>query len=91
MPQKQRQHDSYLRVEDVIHPPTLPPHLDAILLNTKSRALDDVCTLEPPSHVSLCHLYALSIRDGVMGLATTTRYRNKFITVVLYRPISSDH
>ncbi len=45
--------------------------------------------LQVPSHVTLNHLYALSIRDDVMGLATTVRYRNKYVTTILYRPVES--
>jgi len=33
--------------------------------------------LPVPNHVVLNHLYTLSIRDGVMALGTTSRYRKK--------------
>uniref|UniRef100_W5M068 5'-AMP-activated protein kinase subunit beta-1 n=1 Tax=Lepisosteus oculatus TaxID=7918 RepID=W5M068_LEPOC len=33
------------------------------------------------------HLYALSIRDGVMVLSATHRYKKKFVTTLLYKPI----
>ena len=41
----------------------------------------------PTSHVVLDHLYACSVKDGVMAIATTTRYRDKYITTVFYRPM----
>ncbi|CAF4973419.1 unnamed protein product, partial [Rotaria sp. Silwood1] len=44
--------------------------------------------LPEPNHVMLKHLYALSIRDGVMVLSTTTRYRHKFVTTCFYKPTS---
>ncbi|KAI8834132.1 hypothetical protein BC829DRAFT_448501 [Chytridium lagenaria] len=55
------------------YPPHLPPHMERVLLNTANSA---------PS-VTLNHLYACSIRDGVMALACTSRYRNK-------RPVLAD-
>ena len=36
----------------------------------------------------LNHLYALSIRDGVMVLSATHRYRKKYVTTLLYKPIN---
>nr|XP_015221331.1 PREDICTED: 5'-AMP-activated protein kinase subunit beta-1 [Lepisosteus oculatus] len=33
------------------------------------------------------HLYALSIKDGVMVLSATHRYKKKFVTTLLYKPI----
>ena len=43
--------------------------------------------LPEPNHVMLCHLYALSIKDGVMVLSATHRYRKKYVTTLLYKPI----
>ncbi|KAJ3416359.1 Protein kinase, AMP-activated, beta [Chytridiales sp. JEL 0842] len=48
---------------------------------------DDNSVLPLPSQVTLNHLYACSIRDGVMALACTGRYREKFVTTVLYKPV----
>lgn len=50
------------------------------------------CQCEPtllpePNHVMLNHLYALSIKDGVMVLSATHRYRKKYVTTLLYKPI----
>jgi len=39
--------------------------------------------LPVPNHVVLNHLYTLSIRDGVMALGTTTRYRKKVYIIIL--------
>ena len=57
-------------------PPTLPPHLDNVILNS-SMSKEDNRVLPVPNHVVLNHLYACSIRDGVMAVAGTTRYRKK--------------
>ena len=47
----------------------------------------DPSVLPVPDHVMLNHLYALSIRDGVMVLASTSRYKQKYVTSVLYTPV----
>ena len=47
----------------------------------------DPSVLPTPDHVMLSHLYALSIRDGVMVLASTSRYKQKYVTSVMYKPV----
>ncbi|CAF1128483.1 unnamed protein product [Rotaria sordida] len=69
-------------------PPFLPPHLLNIILNKDTAAHYEPALLPEPNHVMLKHLYALSIRDGVMVLSTTTRYRHKFVTTCFYKPTS---
>ena len=66
-------------------PPVLPPHLLQVILNTDPVSEDDPTRLPIPNHVMLNHLYALSIKDGVMVLGVTHRFRKKYITTVLYR------
>ena len=41
---------------------------------------------EEPSHVCLNHLYAISLKNCTV-LATPQRYRDKFYTTLLYKPI----
>jgi hypothetical protein len=73
-------------------PPTLPSMLDKTVLNAppetpllgNNRMMEE---LPIPNQVTINHLFALSIKDGVMGLATTKRYRKKYTTVILYRPV----
>merc|ERR1712130_906095 len=43
--------------------------------------------LEVPSHVMLNHLYAQAIRDGLLVLSSTQRFRKKYVTTLLYKPI----
>ena len=45
--------------------------------------------LPEPNHVMLNHLYALSIKDGVMVLSTTQRFKRKYITTLLYKPMGT--
>lgn len=58
-------------------PPSLPPHLETVLLNSQAISEEDNSVLPEPNHVTLNHLYASSIKDNVMALSTTTRYRKK--------------
>ncbi|KAG2190175.1 hypothetical protein INT46_008394 [Mucor plumbeus] len=68
-------------------PPGLPPHLEKVLLNSHTVSEEDNSVLHEPNHVTLNHLYACSIKDNVMALATTSRYRKKYVTTMYYRPV----
>ncbi|KAI8905736.1 5'-AMP-activated protein kinase beta subunit, interation domain-containing protein [Powellomyces hirtus] len=68
--QQQQQHQQQT-------PPHLPPHLEKVLLNSHALSKDDRSVLPVPNHVTLNHMYACSIRDGVMAVGCTTRYRMK--------------
>jgi 5'-AMP-activated protein kinase regulatory beta subunit len=58
-------------------PPLLPAQLQKVLLNARPISSDEPYILPIPSHVAVNHLYACSIRDGVMAIASTKRYREK--------------
>ncbi|KAL7986743.1 hypothetical protein Chor_013026 [Crotalus horridus] len=59
---------------------------DALMVD--SQKCSEVSALLPePNHVMLNHLYALSIKDGVMVLSATHRYKKKYVTTLLYKPI----
>ncbi|TRZ00672.1 hypothetical protein DNTS_012307 [Danionella cerebrum] len=68
-------------------PPILPPHLLQVILNRDTHVSCDPALLPEPNHVMLNHLYALSIKDGVMVLSATHRYKKKYVTSLLYKPI----
>ncbi|GLV33082.1 alicorn [Carabus blaptoides fortunei] len=61
--------------EKVSGPPVLPPHLLQVILNKDTPLSCEPTLLPEPNHVMLNHLYALSIKDGVMVLSATHRYR----------------
>ena len=42
----------------------------------------------PNSHVVVNHLYAQSIRDELLVMASTSRYKKKSVTVVFYKSLS---
>ncbi|CAM9242818.1 unnamed protein product [Phaeothamnion confervicola] len=64
-------------------PPPLPPHLRHIILN-KNAPANDPTALPVPQHVALNHLYCTAIKDGMMVLGMTQRYKQKFVTTVYY-------
>ena len=69
-------------------PPFLPPHLSQNVLNkTTSFQTDPALLPEPISHVMFQHLYAQSIKDHLLVLASTTRYKKKCVTIVYYTTI----
>lgn len=68
-------------------PPFLPPHLLQVILNKDIGPQYEPALLPEPNHVMLNHLYALSIKDGVMVLSATHRYRKRYVTCLLYKPI----
>ncbi|KAF8956502.1 hypothetical protein BDZ97DRAFT_1925406 [Flammula alnicola] len=47
---------------------------------------DDNSVLPVPSHVVLHHLCTSAIRNGVLAVANTTRYRKKYLTTIYYKP-----
>ncbi|KAJ2449035.1 hypothetical protein GGF42_004904 [Coemansia sp. RSA 2424] len=69
-------------------PPLLPPHLNQVLLNSSDIRRDDPSILPVPNHVVLNHLYACSIKDNVMAVSSTSRYRGKYMTTVYYKPVT---
>ncbi|XP_065303689.1 5'-AMP-activated protein kinase subunit beta-2 [Dermacentor albipictus] len=73
--------------EKATGPPVLPPHLLQVILNKDTPLRCEPTLLPEPNHVMLNHLYALSIKDGVMVLSATHRYRKKYVTTLLYKPI----
>nr|ALS04438.1 AGAP008195-PA [Acartia pacifica] len=68
-------------------PPVLPPHLLQVILNKDTPLSCEPTLLPEPNHAMINHLYALSIKDGVMVISSTQRYRKKYVTTLLYKPI----
>ena len=64
-------HHNPVIVQDGMHasvPPVLPPHLLHVILNKDVVDHNDPSLLPEPNHVSLNHLYALSIKVPVLGV-----------------------
>ncbi|KAL0578703.1 galactose metabolism-related protein [Marasmius crinis-equi] len=47
---------------------------------------DDSSVLPVPSHVVIHHLCTSAIKNGVLGVGGTTRYKQKYMTTVFYKP-----
>ena len=72
-------------------PPIIPPHLLHFMLNKKPirKVSSEYPELLPkPCHTLLNHLYAMPMKDGVMTLSSTQRYRQKFVTTIMYCPVT---
>ena len=73
---------------DTQGPPIVPPQLMNFLLNQESPERHAPVILpEPKSHVMLNHLYAQSIRDQMLVMSTTARYKKKCVTILYYTPM----
>ncbi|KAF9280877.1 hypothetical protein BGZ88_011942 [Linnemannia elongata] len=70
-------------------PPGLPPHLEKVILNNVPSK-EDNSVLPVPNHVVLNHLYACSVKEGVLSISVTARYRKKYITTVFIKPVVTD-
>jgi len=69
-------------------PPPLPPHLRQIILNTPhSNDTMAAKSMQVPQHVTLNHLYCSAIKENLMVLGVSQRYREKFVTTVFYSPL----
>ncbi|KAF7332302.1 SNF1 kinase complex beta-subunit [Mycena kentingensis (nom. inval.)] len=51
---------------------------------------DDPSVLQTPSHAVLHHLCTSSIKDKMIAVAVSTRYRQKYLTTVYYKPADLD-
>ncbi|CAH8643108.1 unnamed protein product [Schistosoma mattheei] len=80
-------HNSSSDPKKALTPPLLPPQLLQVILNRDTNVQCDPNLLPQPDHVMVNHMYALSIKDGVIVLSAITRYRQKFVSTVLYKPI----
>jgi len=74
--------------EEARDPPLVPSHLQhAVLGFPPSR--DGFSSLPLPQNVTLNHLYIENRESprSVVALGITHRYRSKYVTVVLYKPV----
>lgn len=73
--------DAYQRaaaaIEKLPPPPTLPGFLGKPILNAATPMKDDNSVLIFPNHTVLNHLATSSIKNGVLAVSATTRYKRK--------------
>ncbi|KAG1354951.1 SNF1-related protein kinase regulatory subunit beta-3 [Cocos nucifera] len=74
--------------DEAREPPVVPPRLQHSLLSFVPSQ-DDSSSLPLPQHVILNHLYIENRESprSVIALGITHRFRSKFVTVVLYKPV----
>lgn len=80
-------------------PPQLPRQLEKVILNSgvskqapinaTAALVDDNSVLPAPNHAVLNHLATGAIKNGVLAMGTVIRFKNKYVTTVLYRPVHS--
>ena len=74
--------------EEAQDPPLVPPHLHNSLLSAPANR-DGFGSLPVPQNVILNHLYIENRESprSVVAVGITHRYRSKYVTVVLYKPV----
>ncbi|UNI19093.1 galactose metabolism- protein [Purpureocillium takamizusanense] len=77
-------------IEKLPTPPSLPGFLGKPILNAATLMKDDNSVLNMPNHTVLNHLATSSIKNNVLAVSATTRYHNKYVTTIMYKPTSAD-
>ncbi|KAF5027323.1 hypothetical protein F66182_567 [Fusarium sp. NRRL 66182] len=77
-------------IERLPNPPALPGFLSKPILNAATLMKDDNSVLNMPNHTILNHLATSSIKNNILAVSATTRYRNKYVTTIVYKPTSTD-
>ena len=91
MKNEEDQDDGFGQIEHVFveskkNPPTVPPHLRYTPLNSTAPTHDHDPTIVPiPLMVTLNHTYFTESQD-LEAIGITSRFREKYSTVVLYKP-----
>jgi len=63
--------------EDAPPPPSLPMMLQKVILNPSNTTRDDASVLGIPNHAVLNHLATSSIKNSILAVSATTRYKKK--------------
>ncbi|KAH8772835.1 hypothetical protein F5883DRAFT_37859 [Diaporthe sp. PMI_573] len=74
-------------IEKLPTPPSLPGFLSKPILNAATLMKDDNSVLNMPNHTTLNHLATSSIKNGTLAVSATTRYRDKYVTTIMYKPV----
>ncbi|CAG9999868.1 unnamed protein product [Clonostachys byssicola] len=77
-------------IEKLVTPPSLPGFLGKPILNAAVLMKDDNSVLNMPNHTVLNHLATSSIKNGILAVSATTRYRNKYVTTIIYKPTGAE-
>ncbi|KAK4104833.1 carbohydrate-binding module family 48 protein [Parathielavia hyrcaniae] len=83
-------HNAVLATEKLQNPPALPGFLSKPVLNAASLRKDDNSVLSQPNHTVLNHLATSSIKNNVLAVSATTRYKSKYVTTIMYKPTTAE-
>jgi hypothetical protein len=83
-------HNALGAIDKLATPPALPGFLAKPILNAATLMKDDNSVLNMPNHTVLNHLATSSIKNNVLAVSATTRYRSKYVTTIIYKPSSAD-
>lgn len=70
-------HNAIAATDKLPNPPALPGFLGKPILNAATLIKDDNSVLNMPNHTVLNHLATSSIKNNVLALSATTRYKSK--------------
>jgi len=77
-------------IEKLPTPPSLPGFLGKPILNAATPMKDDNSVLIMPNHTVLNHLATSSIKNSILAVSATTRYKRKYVTTIMYKPTSDE-
>lgn len=75
-------------IEKLPTPPTLPGFLGKPILNAATPMKDDNSVLTMPNHTVLNHLATSSIKNNVLAVSATTRYKRK-VSLIVIKPANN--
>lgn len=74
-------------IEKLPTPPSLPGFLGKPILNAATPMKDDNSVLTMPNHTVLNHLATSSIKNNILAVSATTRYKRK-VSLYMFREIN---
>ncbi|KAK0739677.1 hypothetical protein B0T21DRAFT_284672 [Apiosordaria backusii] len=77
-------------IEKLPMPPALPGFLGKPILNAATLIKDDNSVLNMPNHTVLNHLATSSIKNNILAVSATTRYKSKYVTTIMYKPTTTE-
>ncbi|KAL1842051.1 hypothetical protein VTJ49DRAFT_6121 [Mycothermus thermophilus] len=83
-------HNAIMATERLPNPPALPGFLSKPILNVTATRKDDNSVLPQPNHTVLNHLATSSIKNNVLAVSATTRYKGKYVTTIMYKPTTTE-
>jgi len=70
-------HSAISAIDKLPNPPALPGFLGKPILNAATLIKDDNSVLNMPNHTVLNHLATSSIKNNILAVSATTRYKSK--------------